>query len=101
MKAAYTRNRPLIYKGTTLVAALSCVLFGCAGQPRTPQQQAALDQQSYCQLQAQAARNALEAQQDQSRQPVGGFYGGAAQGAALATAYDAAYERCMMEMRRR
>ena len=85
-----------MYK-SVLIAPILLVLFGCTLQPMTPQQQAALRLQNYCQLQAEAARNAFAVQQDQSRQPVGGFYGGLAQGAAESTAYQAAYERCMME----
>lgn len=83
---------------------LGCVaisLAGCLARPLSPQQQHSLQMENYCSLQAAAARDGLSAQQDQSRQPVGGFYGGYAQGTALGTAYQAAYERCMMEMQAR
>ena len=80
------------------VAVLLAILVGCARQPLTPEQQYALKLQGYCQLQAQAARDTFTAQQNQSQKPTGGFYGGVTEGIAQNTAYQAAYERCMMEM---
>lgn len=84
-----------------LAVLITVCAAACAGPLIAPEQQRAIQAQNYCNLQATAARDALGAQQDQGTQPIGGFTGGYMQGAALATAYQAAYERCMLELRQK